>query len=714
MRFFCFLLTLPIALSLSAQERLRGQVLDAQGQPLMAANVFPVEAPQQGTLTDAQGQFELPLPSGDSLEIRYPGFQTRRVETTGWPAEPRVIRLRARELTLQEVQIAGRKPIAEQFAAVQIERLDIYMNPLAAADPLRAITGLAASTNTQESANPSLRGSSAERSRVIFDGVPIYQPVRNSQINGLGLFSLFNTELIETQYVFPSNPPLSFGNSSAGLVQIESREAIAGPSTQFSAGMANLGLMRSQPLGEEAFLQAYANAQFSQLFTGLNAESLAFLKGFQSQDAGLKLYLPLGEKWTLKSFSYGIRESYRAEIQRFNHLGDVVAEKQRAFQTLSLRRQGQKDRLSLNLGGDLSRAAFDFGNLTSRQLTHRQYAALNYQRYPMRRFTWQTGLTYDASGRRYRDTTAQHYFALRPQDPTQRLDTQWYRPRLEGYAFARWTPSQTWQLSAGLRSNAPLGDQAPFISAQLGLRYQPQPRHSLLLSAGRYHSYGQPTVLFRGSNLLRSHQVALDYCYQGNRSEWQAAVYAKREAGPQPEGEVLIEQADIVGVEASWAQTFFRRLDLAIAYTGLLHRVRFAAKGLSYPGSRDLPWFVKAQATYRSAWGSLSASYVGRPGTWFTPIVGGRFRSEWGVYEPQWPDAIHTRRMDNYHNLTLGYSYYRPTDWGSFIFFANLANALNHPNPSEPRYREDYGAITGWQPFSRRTFYVGVVWKVSS
>lgn len=710
MRLLGFFLLLLMSWSLPAQAPWRGQVLDAKGQPLMAANVFPMAQPQRGTLTDAAGEFALPAGVEDSLKIRYPGYQTQQIATKGWPTEPRVIRLCERELTLSEVQIAGRKPIAEQFAAVQIERLDIYLNPLAAADPLRAITGLAASTNTQESANPSLRGSSAERSRVIFDGVPIYQPVRNSQINGLGLFSLFNTELIETQYVFPSNPPLSFGNSSAGLVQIESREAIEGASTQLSAGMANAGLLRSQPLGEEAFLQAYANAQFSQLFTGLNAESLAFLKGFDSQDAGVKLYLPLGNQWSLKGFGYGIRETYRAEIQRFTYRGEVVAAKHRTFQTFSLRRQGEKDRLSLHLGGDLSQSEFDFGNLASQQLTHRQYASINYQRYPNRRFTWQTGLTYDASGRRYQDSTARYYFAMRPQDSIQAIDTQWYRPLLEGYAYARWTPSQSWQLSAGLRSNAPLGNQTPFLSAQVGLRYQPQPRHSLLLNAGRYHSYGQPTVLYRGSNLLRSHQVALDYSYRGSRAAWQAAVFVKREDGPQPEGEVLIQRANIAGLEASWQRTFFNRWDLEVAYTGLLHRVQFSPRALSYPGRRDLPWFIKAHATYRSAWGNFSASYVGRPGTWFTPVVGGRYRPQFELYEPVWPESIHTRRMGNYHNLTLAYSYYQPTDWGSVVFFANVANALNHPNPSQPLYRRDYSQIEAWQPFSLRTFYLGMVW----
>ena len=92
-----------------------------------------------------------------------------------------------------------------------------YTNPLAAGDALKAITILPSSTNTDETANPALRGSSADRTRIMFNGVPIYSPVRNSQLNGLGNFSLFNTEMIHNMYVYASNPPLTFGNTSAGL-----------------------------------------------------------------------------------------------------------------------------------------------------------------------------------------------------------------------------------------------------------------------------------------------------------------------------------------------------------------------------------------------------------------------------------------------------------------------------------------------------------------
>ena len=69
-----------------------------------------------------------------------------------------------------------------------------------------------------------MRGGSADRSRVFINGSPVLNPVRNGQDNGMGNFSILNTEIIDKQYVYASNPPLIYGNSSAGIVDIETNK----------------------------------------------------------------------------------------------------------------------------------------------------------------------------------------------------------------------------------------------------------------------------------------------------------------------------------------------------------------------------------------------------------------------------------------------------------------------------------------------------------
>ena len=60
---------------------LRGVVLTPDGRPCAGASVFPAGQPRQLTITDAQGNFVLPVPAGAALALRveYFGVGSSRV-----------------------------------------------------------------------------------------------------------------------------------------------------------------------------------------------------------------------------------------------------------------------------------------------------------------------------------------------------------------------------------------------------------------------------------------------------------------------------------------------------------------------------------------------------------------------------------------------------------------------------------------------------------
>ncbi len=136
--------------------------------------------------------------------------------------------------TLDEVIVVARNPISEKFSVKKLDKIGIYMNPASNGDALKIVSVLPASTNVDETANPSLRGGTADRSRVYLNGCPVLNPIRFGRDDGLGNFSLFNTEIIDKQYVYASNPPLTMGNSSAGIVQIETIKKLRKSSLQLS------------------------------------------------------------------------------------------------------------------------------------------------------------------------------------------------------------------------------------------------------------------------------------------------------------------------------------------------------------------------------------------------------------------------------------------------------------------------------------------------
>lgn len=697
-----------------AQESIRGKVLSPSGEPVFAANVSSRTHPQMGTITDLDGKFEWQGSLEDTLVVSYPGYTIAQVALAKHnPAEQLLVELKEKSLSLQEVSIRAQRPISEEFSVVRLEKLDIYLNPLSAADPLRAIAILPASTNARESANPALRGSAANRSRVVVNGVPIYQPVRNSQINGLGNFSLFNTELVESQFVYASNPPLTYGNSSGGLVQIETNRSLSQNSTQFSAGLANLGIFRNQKLGDEAFAQVYGNYQFSGAFTGIQPRTLDFLKSFSTQDMGLHLCLPLGKKWNIHSFSYGIRESYQTDIQTFAHRDLAIGTKDRTFHILRLSRQGKKGLWNTHAALDLSRSDYRFGNLRSHTQSRQTYFSTEYKRFAGENFSWQVGANYDGFRRAFDDSASIFHFSNRPDLPTRTIDTLLKRTLLEGHAYASWTPTNKFKVSAGLRSNLPLEKQVSFLSFQSSIRWNPSTRHSILLSGGRYHSYAVPIFFQRSNELLRCEQLALDYSYKNENAALTLAIFGKDEVGTQVEDFLRIERSRIFGVEASAETAFSKYFRASIANTFLLHKIRFLQEAESFRGSRDLPYFVKASLSFNHpALFSFSAVYVGRPGTPFNPISSATYLQEYDLYQPQWPGEVYGERLPGYHNLSLSLSRYQLIRQGSLVLFFSINNVLNRVNPRDIWYNEDFSKGS-YAPFSLRTIYFGVVWAIN-
>ncbi len=693
----------------------QGQILDPSGKPVFAANVFLQQHPQTGTVTDPSGLFTLAiddLTETDSLVVKYAGYDLLVLSVEGCLQKCQTIQLREREMTLDEVRIRARSPVAEQFSVRRLEQMDIYTDPFAAADPLRAITSLPASTNADESANPVLRGSAADLSQVIVNGVPIYQPVRNSQLNGIGNFSLFNTEILERQDLYASNPPLTYGNAAAGLVDIQTNRSRPSNSWRAAISMANLGIFRNQQLPGEGFAQIYGNWQFSNLFTGIHPRSLDNLQSFGALDLGAHLYLPIGKSWTLQTLSYGIRESYEVNTRLSGQEELVSGARDRTFHVVSLRRKGKKDVLSVNVGQDLSQSDTNLGALDADRLRHQSYYAVEYKRYATRNLSWQMGANVDHWQETRQDVMPRYFFAFEKGAPTIQVDTSLHRTLIEGHGYVKWDPVSQIHLSAGIRAGmAPGLADYPYLGMQASGRWDVFKDHSVLLSAGKYHSFLPMGVRFQGFSMIQSRQVALDYQIRHRDAAWDIALFHKAERGPQSNGGLVIDEAIVSGVELAWQQNMGDYLALSLANTWLRQRIRFVADSEAYRGRQDFPFFLKGALSVRHpVLPVVTVTSIVRPGQVITPIVAGNFQPDIGRYAPVFPDEVHGERLPYYHNLSLALSRYIPLHRGSLVLFLNGNNLLNRRNPQERRYAADYSSFT-YDMYSLRTLYAGLVWE---
>ena len=173
-----------------AQQRISGKVLDQQtGEPLVGAHVYLLKNWKIGTATDTTGGFALRVPATveeDSLIISYLGYQEFSIKLQT-ARERELYHLQTTSALWQEVVVTAKPLIAEEFKYVKIQKMQIYTNPAAKADPILAVNSLPAATTIDESANISLRGSSPQETGVILNGIPLYQAVRYTQLNGSAL-----------------------------------------------------------------------------------------------------------------------------------------------------------------------------------------------------------------------------------------------------------------------------------------------------------------------------------------------------------------------------------------------------------------------------------------------------------------------------------------------------------------------------------------------
>ncbi len=696
-----------------AQDLLRGVVRDAQGEPIFAANVYFQSTPQGGVISDENGGFALAVPPSrttDTLIVSFIGYQAFRI--AGGQLKEQValeVVLQEQAASLNQIVIQAQDPIASQFALKTLNKLDIYTNPLAAADPLRAITSLAASSNTDESANPVLRGSDASRSRVILNGVPVYRPVRNSQLNNIGNFSLFNTEIVGSMQVYPSNPPLSYGNSSAGLVEIETQNKLPQNQVQLSAGLASLGAFVSQKLGEESFMQVYGNYQFSRAFIGLNRSNLPGLDDFGNQDLGLNMRWSLGKGFYANLYSYAIRERYRFTTEVFSLEDQARARSRRVFQVFNLVKSTRMGQISLNHGNNFSQTDYRFGNIHSDNGIRQFNTSLNYRGFLGKNTSYQLGVYQDYSHYRYDNLNPVYFYAVSPQAPTEVLDSNLSRHQVEIYEFISTDFGQKWSFSSGLRSNIPLRGQSHYLSSQMSLSFRPWEGHSFLLSGGRYHHIAQPNFFELTYRQLDADQVALDYQYQGDKSNWTAAVYYKQESGapfrpelPSPDNRRLW------GLEVSWQGDLLPYLNLYLAHSMIRDQIQ--QEGSNQTGPQHYAWFAKAALSYNNPRvASISLSYIGRPGNRFTPIVDSRYNETAQAYQPLYASDLNSAQLQDYHLLSLGLSKYMPLKSGALILYGSLNNLLNRKNQRNQVFSPDY-QVEGFAYYSQQTLYMGMVW----
>tara|TARA_B100000768_G_C11283481_1_gene380256 strand:+ start:4299 stop:6449 length:2151 start_codon:yes stop_codon:yes gene_type:complete len=715
MRFYFLLLFFVSSYHCFSQSIVNGIVKDKEGEPVFAANVYLKSSSKKGVTTDFDGKFSVESAYlNDTLIVSFIGYKTNEIALSDIDMSKKlVVILKDINLTLQEVIITAQDPISEKFSVVKMDVLkDMYLNPVSQGDPLKAITIFPASTTTDESANVSLRGSSPDRSRVLLNGVPVYNPVRASNLNNQGFFSLFNAEIIDAQYVYASNPPLTYGNTSAGLVEIQTINDLESNQLQLSASLATVGFFLSKKIKKDvSFVQLYGNYQFSDAFVGVQQENLPDLKSFYTKDAGINFYRKIGKRTTFNSFNYYIHDTFNGFDEAFTYRGNLSSENERMFTVNNLKYHTESGIISLNSGINTSTQNTAFGTINSESKASQIYTSLNFKWFVLESTDIQFGISHDVHRNKFNDSIPLYYYAQSPGSPNYCSDTSISNHALEAYIYTSWDVNEKFIFSSGMRSTIPVEDQEYYFSSQLGLKYQLNKKHSFLLSAGNYHNYSIPNFYSKKYNLLESYQVALDHTYKLKNTLVKTASYFKNETGEQSiSSSFKSDKLNTFGLEVFLEHHFYKHLKFTFSNSFINQIITIDNK--NYRGQKDFNYLVKTALQYNNPkWFSLALSYLSRPGTYYNSLTGSVFDDQTGFYEPMFSDDLNLQYA-NYNRFDLSLSKYIKMKKNALVSFISLNNIFNTENKSEALYNADY-SNKYFDFFQFRTVYFGAVWHLN-
>lgn len=681
-------------------QTVTGRVLDASTKEgLPGANVRLRGQWQGGASTDAAGHFSLAASAGDTLVISFVGYEEKEAIVSS--ACFVTVELHEYAMLTEEVVIRAERLIAEEFRAMKADKLQIYTNPAAKADPLLAVNSMPAATTLDESANISLRGSTSQETGIFLNNVPIYDGVRYGQLNGIGTFSIFNTTLINNVQVFAGNPPLEYGNTSSGLIALQTDTNVPKKTaTQLSLTLASVGASTQVRLQKNSSLSFFFNYQFSGLLRGLNTESLQRIKKFGSADVGLYYFSQPSERSSVRVFNYTLRESFTFDYRHPSFQGNFVAGKTRNFTTASFQQRIGKGEFSVNQGLSFSSSQFGYSLADIQLQTRDLYTSLNYFQ-SGKKWDVKGGLSHDNRWQQFTGTLPQYEFAIAPTHPFFSVASASRIALIEGYVYTKYRLTDRWVAGAGLRKNA--FDGQDYLSWQANLKWQMTEPFSWLLSAGRYHRTDFARGGDRPTDFFQTDQLSLDGMYQSHKWEGSLAAFAKRTA-------VSGQWRETWGLEG-FAKYQWSHWLVQVSLSSLRSNIT-EPDGVTYASPFNLSYFGRANLQYKFGRGwTISLFSLFRQGTFHRPVASARFNEQWQVFEPQFMPLSDQQRLPGYFNMSMNVSKLLSlSDKVGMVAFASMDNVTNHVNVRSYAYTFDYQNRKA-ELFAQRTLFVGCVFN---
>lgn len=181
------------AVAQSPTIKVRGQVVDEQGLPLLGATIR-IKDGQIGTTTDLDGNFQLEVPGNAVLLISYVGYKDREVAVRN-RAVIEAIQMQTDDLMLEQVVVVGygtqkKSDLTGSVSVVDTEALKQVSHSNISSMLEGKVAGVQVTSDGQPGADPTVRirgiGSFSDTSPLyVIDGVPMGTSIRDFSSNDI-------------------------------------------------------------------------------------------------------------------------------------------------------------------------------------------------------------------------------------------------------------------------------------------------------------------------------------------------------------------------------------------------------------------------------------------------------------------------------------------------------------------------------------------------
>ena len=210
----------------SQSGNIRGFVYDKEsGEPIIFCNVF-LEGTTIGAATDINGMYNISKvkPGDYILTVTYIGYDTTKVEINLSPRQllSQNLVIGESSIKLNEVKIsAAREEMKTEVkaAAIKISKQDLEMMPTIGGEPdlaqyMQVVPGVVFTGD--QGGQLYIRGGSPIQNKVLLDGMIIYSP-----FHSIGLFSVFDTDIIRNTDVYTGGFNAEYGGRISSIMDIK-------------------------------------------------------------------------------------------------------------------------------------------------------------------------------------------------------------------------------------------------------------------------------------------------------------------------------------------------------------------------------------------------------------------------------------------------------------------------------------------------------------